>query len=1319
MAGIADFLKSGFAQLEPRAALGSPPTVLLGVPDGNNGTSPIRLLQSLNINSVFDLALSSAFANASRLLAAAQSPTNVLAEYGVVPTGMVTAKAQGSDVMSLAGQPVSVLKAVDDAGASGGLGTMLGIDTVRDMALWPPYLAAKQLLNMVLNAPGQQSVSDPEAPADLIPKSGEYPTERVFYSTLVFDSLSGSDPNNPPKDLITAGPIDPAGAMDMTYGFTVPAEGAMLTYQQSWYAQGVALGQLLHSVALAPGEVTKIAMIDWFRRTAGTRTESGSETEQLVNDMTHARSISEVTSAVATEAQSGFSKTTTTSSSDQSGLSLGGGDFGVSFGDSSSSGTATSMSSSRGRRTMDATMNQNIMDTTHQAANAVRNRRATVVQEVSEAETATATTRVVTNYNHMHALSVQYYEVVQIYRVELLLRRVDKLLFIPLKMVDFSEVTLNPQQRAAISQGATDLSVAQAYSNVAIAGKVHVQASPPPVVNAPNGAPSGAVQTVGGVVPGLGVVERPPVSPPPVVNPGSSSSSSASWGNASAAGPLHLAPSPWAVAQASAIQPALGNQAQAVDQQTLSLPRDLSISGITVIGSHDGDAIVITSPDGTVTQCPITSSVAQLNQAVGLANVQTISLVTKTALDAGAVAVFQIQMPAGTKSLINVPLQTGGPAEQTMVIVQISDPSAGADTALAAQQLQLNRLYYNQVLWRNLDAATIALLLTPYSYKGQPILEQIDPTPVAILANYLVFRMPVTPDFGYKNSDGNAAPSNAAQEWAKWLDDHGLSQAGPTDQIVPLPSGGVFGEAVLGRFNSAEKLDLTRFWNWQDSPIPMTPSDISPVSTESRDNAPNLQPGAFGQPLVNIVSPTSLPDPTGLAAVINAIQNGNMFRDMSGLAATIGMLQSTVQGTTQAAGQAAQQAGQNMANTQQFIEAMGQLALQAYGMSTGATVPSGPATRNISNAGAALNQGMKLDSQRPTTGASSPPGSSGSGSAGTSGSSSSGTAGVSGPIGGGSQSSPVGQPAPDYTNAAFTSGVLGAPRTPSVADYSPPVIAPYAGGSTANKAEVGASGQIVDGLDFSPDMDGYGAVHWDQVLGTGISSSPLPGRGPVKLVILEASRGSNSDSGFVAMMQAAFSAGAAAGIPFTVGAYHWFDPKLTAFEQLGAYTKQFDQFWGQPGVNMLPPIIDIEPHPGSTIAADLEAAGFSLPQFIDNIARWIKAVEERYGYRAIIYTAPSIWADDMGNPTQWNDHPLWISSLPKNLAAGPQVPTAWSDWDIWQYTATEYANSFVTGIVSSGDPVPAPVDLDLYNGSAEDLRAGVLHCPRLFRPVTA
>ena len=132
--------------------------------------------------------------------------------------------------------------------------------------------------------------------------------------------------------------------------------------------------------------------------------------------MRHNRSISEVTQAVAREAQSGFSKTSSQSSSFEAGLAAGGmlGNFllGGSAGYGGNSTQATSFATSRsGRRNISATMLQDITDSTQQNANAARNRRASIVKEVSQAESEKVSTRVVTNYNHMHALSIQYYEV--------------------------------------------------------------------------------------------------------------------------------------------------------------------------------------------------------------------------------------------------------------------------------------------------------------------------------------------------------------------------------------------------------------------------------------------------------------------------------------------------------------------------------------------------------------------------------------------------------------------------------------------------------------------------------------------------------------------------------------------------------------------------------------------------------------------------------------------------------------------------------------------------------------------------------------------
>ena len=157
----------------------------------------------------------------------------------------------------------------------------------------------------------------------------------------------------------------------------------------------------------------------------------------------------------------------------------------------------------------------------------------------------------------------------------------------------------------------------------------------------------------------------------------------------------------------------------------------------------------------------------------------------------------------------------------------------------------------------SLDASTAALLLSQYSYRGKPLVSQIDAEPLAVAGNYVVFKLHTAAD-----PESEVAEE---REWAAWLREHGVDVGYSKEDLVPLPSGGVFAEAVLGRFNSAEKLDITRFWNWQDSPIPLQAPEIAAIQTGSRATEEDLKAQPFSQPLVNIVSPTALPDPSGMA----------------------------------------------------------------------------------------------------------------------------------------------------------------------------------------------------------------------------------------------------------------------------------------------------------------------------------------------------------------------------------------------------------------------------------------------------------------------
>ena len=71
----------------------------------------------------------------------------------------------------------------------------------------------------------------------------------------------------------------------------------------------------------------------------------------------------------------------------------------------------------------------------------------------------------------------------------------------------------------------------------------------------------------------------------------------------------------------------------------------------------------------------------------------------------------------------------------------------------------------------------------------------------------------------------------------KYLDYAGAEAKGHSVSVA-VATGGIFGETVLGQAVSAEKIDLTRFWKWQDSPIPMQQGGMDSTTLGG------MQPGA-------------------------------------------------------------------------------------------------------------------------------------------------------------------------------------------------------------------------------------------------------------------------------------------------------------------------------------------------------------------------------------------------------------------------------------------------------------------------------------------
>lgn len=901
------FIRTEFRELPLQEILNKSPRVFLGVT-----SEAENILKSLEIETVFDLATSGAFNDATKLLEVSTDFKSVLYQHGVPPLDLIREdEVAGTNITELQFLPISVLQRIPKLKAEN-IRTVLDVSTIRDFALYPPYRAAVNILNAAY-FPENDIGNDPESPADLLPKNGEYPNERVQYSTVVLDEIPMDDGTDI-IDVVSHSfkPINIKELARFDAGFKKVAFGALLTFNQSWYSQGVALGQLLHSTTLAPGESTRLAVIDWSRKSRAGETEVIEETEDLSNEQVHNRAISEVTQAVARESQEGFSSTNTRSTSSQRGTSsametgsfMGGlfggpsGSMAESESSAESSSQAESYSSSYGNRELGSSMMQNVNDQTHQQAHSNRTRRASVVKEVSQSEHEQVSTRVIANYNHMHALTIQYYEVLQIFRTEVSIAKADRVIFIPFQLINFTDNNIIHRFRKVLATAALTYDILQSLINldtieISLEENTHFTDLGATLRNyaisaLTTGTSIEAMDNNATLVNGLKTKTN-------IKN-----QIKVSKGFKTVSVINEMKDQLWEREQISRLTSLLNLSVLHTSSSSLFLPNDVLIEDATVDAEGTQVNTIFKDSKNKVIENPSADSPIQMNNVgrIGLSGSnpkKDITAEVVLTLNRNGVR-FPIKLPS-------VLITKNTKKETKLVQIKVY----GADVNLK-NHLMDNQMYYSQKVFRSLSISDIAMLLSGFSVKVNmdgksktvPVSQVIEPKAIRFIGNYLAFKM-------------NSNPVSDL-EWAKWLNEHGIILGSKKVDIVPLASGGTFAEAILGRSNCAEKLDITRFWNWQDSPIPLQPTEIAAIQTGSRAISEDVKPGQLSNPVLNITTPTNLPDPVGTAAILAAIQNGNMFRDMSGLKETINLAKTALESTAAGAATAGQQAGTNMNN---------------------------------------------------------------------------------------------------------------------------------------------------------------------------------------------------------------------------------------------------------------------------------------------------------------------------------------------------------------------------------------------------------------------
>jgi lysozyme len=146
------------------------------------------------------------------------------------------------------------------------------------------------------------------------------------------------------------------------------------------------------------------------------------------------------------------------------------------------------------------------------------------------------------------------------------------------------------------------------------------------------------------------------------------------------------------------------------------------------------------------------------------------------------------------------------------------------------------------------------------------------------------------------------------------------------------------------------------------------------------------------------------------------------------------------------------------------------------------------------------------------------------------------------------------------------------------------------------------------------------------------------------------------------------------------GAYHFFYWCRTAGEQADWFIRNV------PKEGALPPVIDVEWNGHSKNCRKRP----SRKRVLEKMQVFMDRLEQHYGQRPIIYTAPDFYRDNLKG--EFQDYPFWLRSV----AAHPTKIYPGRKWVFWQYSGSGLSHG-----------VRGQIDLNVFHGSEDAWRAWV------------
>ena len=214
--------------------------------------------------------------------------------------------------------------------------------------------------------------------------------------------------------------------------------GYALNMHQAWVPDGFALGTLLYSTILAPGEEQRLVMREQKQSYEIIDQQEGIDSASENYQSGQTQKTTEAYNQAIAQMSDGGSEFEYEASSKSN--SCGGGFFGLfggSTGKSNSSGSGSTSSYQNNSFNEATNAARNFQNAIKAASEKISQASRLLIKTASSDESDSVSTKIIANHNHSHAMTVQYWEVMRRYKLETCIENVDLILFVPMQMISF------------------------------------------------------------------------------------------------------------------------------------------------------------------------------------------------------------------------------------------------------------------------------------------------------------------------------------------------------------------------------------------------------------------------------------------------------------------------------------------------------------------------------------------------------------------------------------------------------------------------------------------------------------------------------------------------------------------------------------------------------------------------------------------------------------------------------------------------------------------------------------------------------------------